>query len=231
MNIHFCQIHLSFRSICNLLGLLLLHRQRKVSVRPAAASALSPVKIAFLALGHRVATAFFLEKVRLLANAPQDWNDRFSLVGQSAFHPRRDLVVLPAENKVVPDQLFQRGGKNRNPLISFRIPLYRSAPFSFSTQITRPVFPFPLNSSSPYSNGCPMSASMKQASPSSPLPAPAAGFPSSSPIRNRSPSLQTAPCIVPSASLKPHLTSLPFSARTPKPKHISEGFLRIYALA
>ena len=211
MNIHFCQIHLSFRSLFNLLGCLLLHRQRKVSVRPAAASALSPVKIAFLALGHRVATAFFLEKVRLLANAPQDRNDRFSLAGQSVFHPRRDLVVLPAENKVVPDQLFQRGGKNRNPSISFRIPLYRSVPFSFSTQITRPVFPFPPNSSSPYSSGRPMSASMKQTSPSSPLPAPAAGFPSSSPIRNRSPSLQTAPCIVPFASLKPYLTSLPSS--------------------
>ena len=213
MNIHFCQIHLSFRSLFNLLGLLLLHRQRKVSVRPAAASALSPVKIAFLTLGHRVAAAFFLEKVRLLANAPQDRNDRFSLVGQSVFRPRRDLVVLPAENKAVPDQLFQRGGKNRNPLISFRIPLYRSVPFSFSTQITRPVFLpfFPPNSSSPYSNGRPMSASMKQTSPSSPLPAPAAGSPSSSPIRNRSPSLQTAPCIVPSASLKPYRTSLPFS--------------------
>lgn len=143
MNIHFCQIHLSFRSLFNLLGFLLLHWQRKVSVRPGAASALSPVKIAFLAPGHRVATAFFPEKVRLLANAPQDRNDRFSLVGQSVFHPRRDLVVLTAENKVVPDQLFQRGGRNRNPLISFRILLYRSVPFSFSTQITRPVFPFP----------------------------------------------------------------------------------------
>ena len=155
MNIHFCRIHLSFRSLFNLLGLLLLHRQRKVSVRPGAASALSPVKIAFLALGHRVAAAFFLEKVRLLASAPQDRNDRFSLVGQSAFHPRRDLVVLPAENKVVPDQLFQRGGKNRNPLISFRIPLYRSVPFSFGTQITRPVFPFPPKQLQPVSQRAP----------------------------------------------------------------------------
>jgi len=135
----------------------------------------------------------------------------FSLVGQSVFHPRRDLVVLPAENKVVPDQLFQRGGRNRNPSISFRIPLYRSVPFSFSTQITRPVFPFPPKQLQPVFQRAPDVRFHEADQPLFPAARPGSGvsflLPDSKPL----PSLQTAPCIVPSASLKPYLTSLPSS--------------------